>query len=812
MNMIERLIKNEIFSFLFPNENLMELPTFAGVLKNRPKTILEEEKDDPVFEVQDTTLKNGSKEDISWYPYVLEPKFSPEITEDFIKMLMSCDEIFRGRDGKFVGWPLFKEEEIYAAFLYYKSDFMYDDKSKLHLSMPVYGRENFRDSRTPPNRWRNNLTQHYPLVDEILMLGNGHLIVAGGSVTSTIVEYYGSATQDCDFFFIGYNNEEDAFNLLREVVEYIENYVQEFNQKHDTEVPIYITRSQNVTTVNIGGCYGVPKMEKQILQFVHRVYPDTGNLETNISLVLGGFDLFSCAVAYYNEQFYATPAGVFALATGLNIVMTSRFSTSMAKRLGKYKERHFGILFPGTSREIMSKKSLAARYAYRNGESMPINLPYMKFGFRSSGEFNDDSDYEVKNADGETGILSRKLNLKVLAAGKLEQYCVYGNTWNEVFYPKTFTNNPVVGETKFKGYSRIISDKLIAKNAKSATAQKYFLAQDWANPAISPRLSAMRNRIFENFNKILQVELEAWLDTSETLEVIIFHISFFEIEQKEFDQLRTLRLKIKNFENESQKEQNETLQIYQRAMRALIRKCCEEIICFDEIANNLFYTGVLPKLTSYVKENEAKAIQSLHENPCMSSKNPMRQHTSSFNPIPARAVDWYGVENYVPFRVGFPDEIYFLVKQLGTRYGINAKVLAPYFARAWAEDKMQGFKRDVMEQFSNNMHYVHALNIFIQNRYQTREEVIETIYVGHSNPEIRKFQKIPKLPKVKIVFSEETKAKMEKDRQSRIKRAARKSVRKVVKKTDKAKEDDEEGNDNNKIVLPRIQSPRGLDE
>lgn len=772
----------------------MELPKPILISSKASKINLDE---DPIFKIPDNLLNKG---DDSWYPFVLDPKFEPRITEATINLMMSCDEIFRGRDGKFVGWPLFREEEIYATLLYYMSNFEREERVPLDLKMPIYQGGWIPDPKiSDPNQWRNRLVKNYPLIDKILELGQGHLIVAGGAITSAI---NGNKSGDCDFFFIGYNNEEDAFNLLREVVEYIENYVQNSTKEHGSEEVIYITRSQNVTTIHIPHSYEKPTMKAQTLQFVHRIYPDMGNLETNISLVIGGFDLFSCAIAYYNQQFYATPAGVFSLANRLNIVMTSRFSTSMAKRLEKYRNKGFKILFPGTTRKIMSKKSLAAKHAYHNSKEMPINLPYMKFGFRATSEFDDEADYEVKNTEGQIGILSKKFNLNLLASGKFEQYCVYGNTWNEIFYPKAFANNPVIGETKFKGYTRTINDKLIAKTIESLTQERYFGAQDWANPNVSLALSIFRHRIFEIFGKILHFELETWLDTSKTAKIVMFNVTFFKLETKEFDYLKDLRWRIKTFENFSQKEKDQILQIYQKAMRNLVRRCCDELICLNNASMKIFTKACLPKLTTYVKRGEIEAIANLHEKPCMSSKNPMRQHTASFNPIPSSAVDWYGVENYVPFRVGFPDEIYFLVKQMGIRYGISMQVIVPYFARAWAEGQINLFKKDVMDQFSNNMNHAFIAEIgYFRNLVSDyRDDIVDIMYKGHSNSKIREIQTIPKLPKIMIVASEETKAKLEKQKNRR----ARKRTQKLV-KTRKAIE--EQNND-----LPLIESPRGFDK
>lgn len=75
------------------------------------------------------------------------------------------------------------------------------------------------------------------------------------------------------------------------------------------------------------------------IQFIFRLY-------RSISEMLHGFDLGSSAVGFDGNQVYFTSLSRFSYEYGLNIIDTSRRSTSYEYRLAKYLQRGFNIVIP----------------------------------------------------------------------------------------------------------------------------------------------------------------------------------------------------------------------------------------------------------------------------------------------------------------------------------------------------------------------------------------------------------------------------------------------------------------------------------
>lgn len=81
------------------------------------------------------------------------------------------------------------------------------------------------------------------------------------------------------------------------------------------------------------------RFEKPPVQIILRKY-------TSIAEILYGFDIGSSQIAYDGNDLYLTVLSKFALETGYNIVDTSHLSPTYERRLYKYKDRGFTIVFP----------------------------------------------------------------------------------------------------------------------------------------------------------------------------------------------------------------------------------------------------------------------------------------------------------------------------------------------------------------------------------------------------------------------------------------------------------------------------------
>jgi hypothetical protein len=123
--------KNETFEILISKRKKMEGLPLPKLKAKLPKGFKPKEKED-AFEVTDDKLNLG---DYSWYPVPFEVQPPPIVTSEDVKLIMSCDEIFRGKDGKFVGWPLLKSDDIYAMRIHY-FDFKDEDRSSLSSMNP----------------------------------------------------------------------------------------------------------------------------------------------------------------------------------------------------------------------------------------------------------------------------------------------------------------------------------------------------------------------------------------------------------------------------------------------------------------------------------------------------------------------------------------------------------------------------------------------------------------------------------------------------------------------------------------------------
>lgn len=198
--------------------------------------------------------------------------------------------------------------------------------------------------------------RNYPYVRELLMKFHGRVVVAGGSLFRAATE--NSSRNDVDFFFVDPDVENSNIGTLEKIAkqnilltEIIEFLVRAHMKKpiidEDDEFlypTVYITRSANVTTVNLDA-----KHEFVLkYQFVHRVYPSYAS-------VIGGFDMGPAMLLYDGYDLMGTKLGVFSAMTKILILDLSRRSTTFESRILKYSH-HTYLYIPGMSKQAMNAK------------------------------------------------------------------------------------------------------------------------------------------------------------------------------------------------------------------------------------------------------------------------------------------------------------------------------------------------------------------------------------------------------------------------------------------------------------------------
>ena len=183
----------------------------------------------------------------------------------------------------------------------------------------------------------------------------GGVLIAGGSVCNTLINYrYLGTNSDVDIFLYGISP-EDAERKVYEICDIV--YKQK--PKSGRNPPDHILRTENCITFNYQG---------NRVQIILRIY-------NSISEILHGFDLGSSAVGFDGKDVYFTTLSAFSFATMYNILDTSRRSTSYESRIMKYWHRGFNVILP----ELNIKK---LRDPAKLGKSVEMcELPFLAFEY-----------------------------------------------------------------------------------------------------------------------------------------------------------------------------------------------------------------------------------------------------------------------------------------------------------------------------------------------------------------------------------------------------------------------------------------------
>ena len=293
--------------------------------------------------------------------------------------------------------------------------------------------------------------------------------------------YDSNKSVDLDIFFYGLSVEQ-ANAKIHEIQKFLQNYIDNEKQTMQTNMTknkynVFFPRNYNegyhmrytinknvltiffpsekLTSQNMNW-YNSPTQE---IQLIFRLY-------SSKSEILHGFDLGSSAVGFDGQQVYFTSLSKFAYEYGLNIVDTTRRSTSYEWRLSKYMKRGFNLVIPQLDVEscikIRTKNKNDANHLGNNPFNRNnidvrdvIGLPYIwiaivDYDLKTNKNsiygyvqprFNDD--YKIVKCDYQQNTVRNdfrqwitdiyaKYNYQNLMNGKLDAIKIYGTNFEQI--------------------------------------------------------------------------------------------------------------------------------------------------------------------------------------------------------------------------------------------------------------------------------------------------------------------------------------------------------------------------------------------
>jgi len=244
----------------------------------------------------------------------------------------------------------------------------------------VSGNTPYREPTKNTEAFRSALSKQFPFKIDMT-----NLLLAGGCCSEIYLT--GSASGDMDLFVYGLSSPEEATNRVRKLLDDLDSgYRQHLTEEHEREkarnrerlqaqgkplpseteekwkpeYEVKCIRNKNAITVIIADRYTV--------QIILRLYKSK-------SEILHGFDLGSSAVGWDGNELYFTSLGKFAHEYSCNIIDTTRRSTTYERRLRKYFERGFEIIFPNLNTAALKSKNL------KHGLSEVVDFPYFSFSY-----------------------------------------------------------------------------------------------------------------------------------------------------------------------------------------------------------------------------------------------------------------------------------------------------------------------------------------------------------------------------------------------------------------------------------------------
>ncbi|MEX0597980.1 MAG: hypothetical protein WD512_15935 [Candidatus Paceibacterota bacterium] len=295
----------------------------------------------------------------------------------------------------------------------------------------------------------------------------------GQDVQHNYNEHSGSKSIDLDVFFYGISAQEANARIVE-----INNHLCKYHDSHFGQSVKTNPWDSHLTKMKIQ--YSINKYVMTIFMPIRPIQPGSNlynfgyqeiqlifRLYASKSEILHGFDLGSCAVGFDGTQLYFTSLSKFAFEYGLNIIDTTRRSTSYEWRLSKYMKRGFNIVIPQLDMVEICKNNVSHRrernnnlYFHLSEGAKLIGFPFMWLIVLPSANTKwrkntiagyvmprYTSDYFIQKSDyqktpkpciySQTPYSSYdKLNYKYLMKTEIDKVKVYGSDFDKICHYK----------------------------------------------------------------------------------------------------------------------------------------------------------------------------------------------------------------------------------------------------------------------------------------------------------------------------------------------------------------------------------------
>eukprot|EP01124_Arcella_intermedia_P024799 TRINITY_DN4268_c0_g1_i4.p1 TRINITY_DN4268_c0_g1~~TRINITY_DN4268_c0_g1_i4.p1 ORF type:complete len:601 (+),score=95.82 TRINITY_DN4268_c0_g1_i4:189-1991(+) len=454
----------------------------------------------------------------------------------------------------------------------------------------------------------SSLLSTFPALKVILGRYRGKVAVCGGILCRAAHGTTPLSTHDCDLFFYGCESATpEALNDYRAILEDCVATIAATARGR-----VVVDRTEHVINV-VEYVQGGQYTSTYEYQLILRVYP-------RLDMILGGFDIGGCMIAFDGENVYTTQLGAWSFGKKAIIVDTTRRSTSYEHRLQKYSYT-FDVIFPG-----LDDSNIQNHYL----DTDAIEGALEKAGFKYIGE----------------AISKDFVPLKVTRTTSLNGHFIIKSYGDKVV--KLLSAKPRL--TK--------EEKLLPRNLSRYSDYSIFkpslrfFEPDYDDLTRKIYLSILKN----NHRNKLFVCSELPIDHQAAKAIFASMIDNPQVQiseetlKKHGDTMRSFLLENPQVNSKHYckmfAEFYPDLQEFRRRPSSKL----EDISQFQE-----FYSGVCTILVQRVRERcnswreDFKGLKWI-------TKNPGTQHTASVNPIMEDPRKFY-VNCYRPFTVGIPPEV-----------------------------------------------------------------------------------------------------------------------------------------------------------